>query len=163
MAQSRERTLLQSCLETTTAKVIGIARVKSICSAVLSLLLLTLLMNISCVACARDHRKQTNLEARVGSHVVFNCYIDFPYDSPIPYVVHWSKDVSQVRVRQGESLRVNPLRGKWMHVAHTSCWPALIAFTHKYTACVFITSLRRYPSAGYCALVMPHAELSIYP
>lgn len=100
MAQSRERTLLKSCLETTTAKVIGIGRVKGICSAAVSLLLLTLLMNISCVACARDHRKQTNLEARVGSHVVFNCYIDFPYDSPIPYVVHWSKDVSQVRVRQ---------------------------------------------------------------
>lgn len=62
----------------------------------LQLLLLVLLMNTSCVACARDHRKQTNLEAKVGSHVVFNCYIDFPYDSPIPYVVHWSKDVSQV-------------------------------------------------------------------
>lgn len=28
-----------------------------------------------------------------------------------------------------------------MRVAHTSCWPALIAFTHKYTACVFITFL----------------------
>lgn len=138
MAQSRERTLLKSCLETTTAKDIG---VRGICSAVMSLLLLTLLMNISCVACARDHRKQTNLEARVGSHVVFNCYIDFPYDSPIPYVVHWSKDVSQVRVRQ----RVNPLRVKSMRVAYSSRWPALIAFTHKYTACVFITFLRQYP------------------
>lgn len=97
MAESRERTLLKSYLETTTAKVIGIE--KGICIPVLPLftiipLVLALLMNISCVACARDLRKQTNLEASVGSHVVFNCYIDFPYDSPIPYVVHWSKDVS---------------------------------------------------------------------
>ncbi|EDW04279.1 GH10067 [Drosophila grimshawi] len=53
-------------------------------------------MNTSCVEGARDHRKQTNLEAKVGSHVVFNCYIDFPYDSPIPYVVHWSKDNKKI-------------------------------------------------------------------
>ncbi|XP_030380497.1 protein borderless [Scaptodrosophila lebanonensis] len=60
------------------------------------LLWLGLLINTSCVECARDLRKQTNLEVKVGSHVVFNCYIDFPYDSPIPYVVHWSKDNKKI-------------------------------------------------------------------
>lgn len=94
MAKSRKSTLLKSCLETTTAKAIGIEKGIGILVLPLLPLLLALLMNISCVACARDYRKQTNLEASVGSHVVFNCYIDFPYDSPIPYVVHWSKDVS---------------------------------------------------------------------
>lgn len=62
--------------------------------------LLAFLMGLSCASGARDHRRQTNLEAKVGSHVVFNCYIDFPYDSPIPYLVHWSKDVSSVQQTQ---------------------------------------------------------------
>lgn len=57
-----------------------------------------LLMSVSCVAVCtgarHDRQKTTHLEAKVGSYVVFNCYIDFPYDLPIPYVVHWSKDVS---------------------------------------------------------------------
>uniref|UniRef100_A0A1A9ZJ19 Uncharacterized protein n=1 Tax=Glossina pallidipes TaxID=7398 RepID=A0A1A9ZJ19_GLOPL len=52
------------------------------------------LISLSCVWCVRhDHHKTTHLEAKVGSYVVFNCYIDFPYDLPIPYVVHWSKDL----------------------------------------------------------------------
>lgn len=53
------------------------------------------LIGVSCVAGTRhDRQKTTNMEAKVGSYAVFNCYIDFPYDFPIPYVVHWSKDVS---------------------------------------------------------------------
>ncbi|XP_036329714.1 uncharacterized protein LOC118741848 [Rhagoletis pomonella] len=55
---------------------------------------LLFLINISCAACTRDRlHKQTHLEAKVGSHVVFNCLIDFPYDVPIEYWVNWSKDV----------------------------------------------------------------------
>jgi len=100
MPKSRKRThehqrKEEICHTTTTAKVMLRDEGKGTGAQLLLLLTLALLMNISCVACARDHRKQTNLEAKVGSHVVFNCYIDFPYDSPIPYVVHWSKDVSQ--------------------------------------------------------------------
>ena len=54
-----------------------------------------ILISVSCVSGARqDRQKTTNMEAKVGSYAVFNCYIDFPYDLPIPYVVHWSKDVS---------------------------------------------------------------------
>ncbi|KAL9929288.1 protein borderless isoform X2 [Glossina fuscipes] len=55
------------------------------------------LISVSCVWCVRhDHHKTTHLEAKVGSYVVFNCYIDFPYDLPIPYVVHWSKDHKKI-------------------------------------------------------------------
>lgn len=58
-------------------------------------LALLFLINISCASCARDHlHKQTHLEAKVGSHVVFNCAINFPYDVPIEYLVIWSKEVS---------------------------------------------------------------------
>jgi len=62
-------------------------------SSLLALLGILFLASISWASGARDHRRQTNLEAKVGSHVVFNCYIDFPFDAPIPYLVHWSKDV----------------------------------------------------------------------
>lgn len=58
--------------------------------------LLMLLINISCVESTKDHLNPTNLEGKVGSYVVFNCRIDFPYDYRIPYVVHWSKDVSKM-------------------------------------------------------------------
>lgn len=37
-----------------------------------------------------------NLEGKVGSYVVFNCRVDFPYDYHIPYVVHWSKDNKKI-------------------------------------------------------------------
>ncbi|KAI8118003.1 Protein borderless [Lucilia cuprina] len=64
------------------------------------LLLLSLffvLISVSCVSGARhDRQKSTNMEAKVGSYAVFNCYIDFPYDFPIPYVVHWSKDDKKI-------------------------------------------------------------------
>lgn len=39
--------------------------------------------------------KQASYEdAKVGSHVVFNCPLDFPQDIEIPYILHWNKDVS---------------------------------------------------------------------
>lgn len=40
------------------------------------------------------NRKGIYLDARVGSYVVLNCPLDFPQDIPIPYIVHWHKDVS---------------------------------------------------------------------
>lgn len=48
------------------------------------------------VAIRHDRHKTTHHEAKVGSHVVFNCFIDYPYEFPIPHVVHWSKDVSKL-------------------------------------------------------------------
>lgn len=61
--------------------------------------LFLILISVSCVSGARhDRQKSTNMEAKVGSYAVFNCYIDFPYDFPIPYVVHWSKDVSIIEL-----------------------------------------------------------------
>lgn len=57
---------------------------------------LLLILNISAVhSLYEEYRKPTYLEGRVGSHIVFNCHIDFPQeDVPIPYVLHWKKDVS---------------------------------------------------------------------
>lgn len=69
----------------------------SLCRSAVGVLAIALLflINISCATCARDHlHKQTHLEAKVGSHVVFNCPINFPYDVPIEYLVIWSKEVS---------------------------------------------------------------------
>lgn len=76
----------------------------------LFIFILVILINISCVDCLYQQQQLphhtyhgdsskglVNLEAKVGSHVVFNCRIDFPYDYDIPYIIHWSKDVSKVR------------------------------------------------------------------
>lgn len=75
----------------------------------LFIFILVILINISCVDCLYQQQSPhhayhgdgskglVNLEAKVGSHVVFNCRIDFPYDYDIPYIIHWSKDVSKVR------------------------------------------------------------------
>ncbi|XP_063709188.1 protein borderless [Culicoides brevitarsis] len=42
---------------------------------------------------AEDYgQRAAYLEGRVGEHVIFNCHIDFPQDTPIPYVLHWLKD-----------------------------------------------------------------------
>ncbi|ETN58906.1 hypothetical protein AND_009500 [Anopheles darlingi] len=41
-----------------------------------------------------DDRQPVYLEAKVGSYVVLDCPVDFPQDEPIPYVLHWNKDVS---------------------------------------------------------------------
>ena len=69
----------------------------------LFMFILVILINISCVDCLyQQHhshhgdssRNIVNLEAKVGSHVVFNCRVDFPYDYDIPHIIHWSKDVS---------------------------------------------------------------------
>ncbi|XP_055713087.1 protein borderless [Phlebotomus papatasi] len=42
------------------------------------------------------HRPPIYLESEVGSYVVFNCRLDFPLDTPIPYVLHWYKDGKNV-------------------------------------------------------------------
>ena len=59
---------------------------------------LCLVFMTSCVHCIARHddriRKPLYLEGRVGSHVVFNCPIEFPQETPIPYVLHWNKDVN---------------------------------------------------------------------
>lgn len=41
------------------------------------------------------NRKGIYLDAKVGSYVILNCPLDFPQDIPIPYIVHWHKDVSK--------------------------------------------------------------------
>lgn len=61
--------------------------------------LLTLtLMKVCLTDCYVDldhlNRKGIYLDAKVGAYVVLNCPLDFPQDIPIPYIVHWHKDVS---------------------------------------------------------------------
>ncbi|KAL2732605.1 protein borderless isoform X2 [Vespula maculifrons] len=34
------------------------------------------------------------LTAAVGEYVVFNCDLDFPHETPIPYILQWNRDVS---------------------------------------------------------------------
>lgn len=41
-----------------------------------------------------EDRPPVYLEAKVGSYVILNCPVDFPKNDPIPYVLHWNKDVS---------------------------------------------------------------------
>lgn len=41
-----------------------------------------------------EKRKPQYLDGLVGSFVVFNCKIQFPLDTPLPYILHWYKDVS---------------------------------------------------------------------
>lgn len=48
-----------------------------------------------------EKRKPQYLDGLVGSFVVFNCKITFPLDFPVPYTLHWYKDVSgEVRRRK---------------------------------------------------------------
>lgn len=41
-----------------------------------------------------EKRRPIYLNGLVGSFVVFNCKIQFPLDTPVPYILHWYKDVS---------------------------------------------------------------------
>lgn len=41
-----------------------------------------------------DEETSTSLYATVGSHIAFNCEIEFPNDIEIPYELRWNKDVS---------------------------------------------------------------------
>lgn len=43
-----------------------------------------------------DHlnSKAMYLEAKVGSHAIMDCPLEFPQEVLIPYVLHWYKDVS---------------------------------------------------------------------
>lgn len=39
-------------------------------------------------------KKASYMESQVGSYVVFNCALEFPHETEIPYILHWNKDVS---------------------------------------------------------------------
>lgn len=39
-------------------------------------------------------RKASYVESQVGSYVVFNCALEFPHETEIPYILQWNKDVS---------------------------------------------------------------------
>lgn len=43
-----------------------------------------------------EEKKVTHLTASIGESVVFTCPLDFPYDIPIPYILHWYKDGKNV-------------------------------------------------------------------
>lgn len=62
---------------------------------IVKLSLLLIILNISAVHSSyEEYRRPTYLEGRVGGFVVFNCHIDFPQeDEPIPYIMHWKKEV----------------------------------------------------------------------
>lgn len=42
-----------------------------------------------------EEEKEPNyLNAGVGEYAVFNCDLDFPHETPIPYILQWNRDVS---------------------------------------------------------------------
>ena len=41
-----------------------------------------------------EEKEPSYLTAAVGEYVVFNCDLDFPHEIPIPYILHWNRDVS---------------------------------------------------------------------
>ncbi|XP_075152895.1 borderless isoform X1 [Haematobia irritans] len=118
---------------------------------------LFILMSISCVAVSgarQDRQKLTNLEAKVGSYVVFNCYIDFPYDMVIPYVVHWSKDDKRIFTWFDGETSANELYSGRLH---------LISDNEEYgKASVNLTSIRESDQGWYhCQIVFPNRTPSI--
>ncbi|XP_023166123.2 protein borderless [Drosophila hydei] len=145
-----ERQAATSCHAMITANVIGGGKQLLL----VLLLLLALLMNTSCVACARDHRKQTNLEAKVGSHVVFNCYIDFPYDSPIPYIVHWSKDNKKIFTWYENETSTNELFNGRLH---------LVSYPGDFgRASINLTAIRESDQGWYhCQIIFPNRSPSV--
>lgn len=66
--------------------------------AVFKLLSVFLVLESCTVECLMEveiaNKKATYLEGQVGSYVVFNCALEFPHETEIPYVLHWNKDVS---------------------------------------------------------------------
>uniref|UniRef100_T1PJJ1 Fibronectin type III n=1 Tax=Musca domestica TaxID=7370 RepID=T1PJJ1_MUSDO len=117
-----------------------------------------LLMSVSCVAVCtgarHDRQKTTHLEAKVGSYVVFNCYIDFPYDLPIPYVVHWSKDDKRIFTWFEGETSSNDLYSGRLH---------LITNNEEYgKASANLTSIRESDQGWYhCQIVFPNRTPSI--
>lgn len=46
-----------------------------------------------------EEEKEPNyLNAGVGEYAVFNCDLDFPHETPIPYMLQWNRDVSVVKL-----------------------------------------------------------------
>lgn len=45
-----------------------------------------------------EDREPNYLTAGVGEHAVFNCDLDFPHETPIPYILQWNRDVSIILV-----------------------------------------------------------------
>lgn len=41
-----------------------------------------------------EDKDSNNFTAAVGDYVVFNCHLDFPHEIPIPYILHWNREVS---------------------------------------------------------------------
>lgn len=39
-----------------------------------------------------EEREPNYLNAGVGEYVVFNCDLDFPHETPIPYILQWNRD-----------------------------------------------------------------------
>ncbi|XP_022231604.2 protein borderless isoform X2 [Drosophila obscura] len=126
---------------------------ESACSTLI-IALLAFLMSVSCTGGARDHRRQTNLEAKVGSHVVFSCYIDFPFDSPIPYVVHWSKDNKKIFTWFEKETSTNELFNGRLH---------LVEEHPEYgRASVNLTAIRESDQGWYhCQVIFPNRSPSI--
>ncbi|KAH8357021.1 hypothetical protein KR200_002319 [Drosophila serrata] len=116
--------------------------------------LLALLMGASCTSGARDHRRQTNLEAKVGSHVVFNCYIDFPFDSPIPYLVHWSKDNKKIFTWYEQETSTNELFNGRLHLVENH--------PEFGRASVNLTAIRESDQGWYhCQVIFPNRSPSV--
>lgn len=43
-----------------------------------------------------DDRDSNNFTATIGDYIVFNCHLDFPHEIPIPYILHWNREVSNI-------------------------------------------------------------------
>lgn len=41
-----------------------------------------------------EDKEPIYLSAGVGEYAVFNCDLDFPHETPIPYVLQWNRHVS---------------------------------------------------------------------
>lgn len=41
-----------------------------------------------------EDKDARNFTVAIGEYVVFNCHLDFPHEIPIPYILHWNRDVS---------------------------------------------------------------------
>lgn len=62
-----------------------------------------------------EEEKEPNyLNAGVGEYAVFNCDLDFPHETPIPYILQWNRDVSLAKFmyRIGGSLALVHLLGR---------------------------------------------------
>ncbi|XP_028896692.1 protein borderless isoform X2 [Zeugodacus cucurbitae] len=116
---------------------------------------LLFLINISCATSARDHlHKQTHLEAKVGSHVVFNCPINFPYDVPIEYLVIWSKENKKIFTwYEGESIASELFNGRLNLVTNHPEYGK---------ASVNLTAIRESDQGWYhCQIIFPNRTPSV--